>query len=111
MQDDGVNAPAVADANILISQISARSGTDLIGSLSLKLDDGYPNPVLATVDLNFAHTAGSDEVLAQIDQAAGVINVTNQSPLDLQLQNYALVQGFTVTAVAAPQVIAAKRLA
>ena len=107
VQDDGANAPAVANANLLILQLSAQSGTDLIGSLSLILDDGYPDPVLATIDLNFAHTAGSDEVLAQIDPTAQAIQVTNQSPLDLQMQNYALIQGANLTEVAAPTLISA----
>ena len=96
VQDAGANAPPSPSANLLILQLSAQSGTDLIGSLSLKLDDGYPDPVLAPIDLNFAHTAGSDEILAQINEAQA-IQVTNQSPLDLQMQDYALIQAVNVT--------------
>jgi hypothetical protein len=107
VQDAGATAPAVANANLLILQISAQSGTDLIGSLSLKLDDGYPDPVLAPIDLNFAHTTGSDEVLAQINESSKTIQVANHSPLDLQLQNYALIQGANLTEVAAPLLIPA----
>ncbi len=105
VQDAGTNAPAVANANILILQLSSQSGTDLIGSLNLLLDDGYPDPVAATIDLNFAQTAGSDELLAQMGEGSQAIQVTNQSPLSLQLQNYALVQGTTVSETAAPSVI------
>ena len=104
---DGANMPAVANANLLILQLSAQSGTDLIGSLSLKLDDGYPDPVLATIDLNFAHTAGSDEILAQINQSSQTIQVSNASPLDLEMQNYALIQGANLTEVAGPKLISA----
>ncbi len=107
VQDAGTNAPAVANANLLILQLSAQSGTDLIGSLSLTLDDGYPDPVLATIDLNFAHTAGSDELLAAIDESAQAIAVTNQSPLDLQMQNYALIQNGNLAEAAAQTLISA----
>jgi hypothetical protein len=107
VQDAGPTAPAVANANLLILQLSGQSGTDLIGSFSLKLDDGYPDPVLAPIDLNFAHTAGSDEVLAQINQSSQAIQVANGSPLDLQMQNYALIQGASLTEVAKPMLIPA----
>ena len=107
VQDSDAKAPAVANANLLILQLSAQSGTDLIGSLSLKLDDGYPDPVLAPIDLSFAHTAGSNEVLAQINEGSKAIEVANHSPLDVQMQNYALIQGANVTEVAAPTLIAA----
>ncbi|MGB6518335.1 MAG: hypothetical protein WBE79_07525 [Candidatus Cybelea sp.] len=107
VQDAGATAPAVANANLLILQLSAQSGTDLIGSLSLILDEGYPDPVLATIDLNFAQTAGSNEIVAQIDENSQAIQVANQSPLDLQMQNYALIQGASLTEVAAPTLISA----
>ncbi len=107
VQDAGTTAPAVANANLLILQLSAQSGTDLIGSLSLVLDEGYPDPVLATIDLNFAHTAGSNEVVAEIDEDSQTIQVANQSPLDLQMQNYALIQGANLTEVSAPTLISA----
>ena len=98
VQDGGPSTPAVVNANIFIVQLSAQSGTDLLASLSLKLDDGFPNPVLATIDLNFSHTAGTgNELLAQFDETANLIQVTNQSILDLQLQDYALIQNSTLT--------------
>jgi hypothetical protein len=97
VQDDGPNTPAVADANLFILRLCSQRGTDLLGSLSLKLDDGYPNPVLASIDLNFAHTVGTDDLLAQLDEAAGTITLTNQSPLDLEIQDYALVQDASLT--------------
>jgi hypothetical protein len=105
VEDAGANAPAVASANLLIVQLCAQSGTDLIGSLSLKLDDGYPDPVLATIDLNFAHTTGSDDILAEFDQEQQVVHVTNQSPLDLQLQSYAVIQDSRLTEMATPTLI------
>jgi len=43
--------------------------------------------------LNFQHTVGTDELLVELDPAGAVINVTNQSPLDLQFSEYALISG------------------
>ena len=97
VQDDGLATPAVANANLFILRLCSQTGTDLIGSLSLKLDDGYTNPVMATIDLNFAHTAGSNELAADFDEAALAMNLSNVSPLDLQIQKYALIQGSTLT--------------
>ena len=96
--DQGASVPAVADANIFILRLTSETGTDLIGSINFKLDDGYPDPVLATLDLNFQHTTGpSDELLAQFDQNADMIVVTNPTSLDLQMQEYALVQNGNIS--------------
>ena len=102
VQDDGASTPAVANANLFILRLCSQTGTDLLGSLSLKLDDGYPDSVLATIDLNFSHTVGTDELHPEFDEAAGSIKVTNQSPLDLQIEDYALVQGATLTEFPGP---------
>jgi hypothetical protein len=96
--DQGANVPAVANANVFILRLSSPKGTDLIGSLSFKLDDGFPDPVQATLDLNFEHTAGpADELAAQFDENADVIVLTNPTTLDLQLQEYALVQNGNIS--------------
>lgn len=97
VEDDGPATPAVADANLFILRLTAQTGTDLIGSLSLKLDDGFTDPVLPTVDLNFAHTSGTDELTSDLDPTAPAFNLSNLSPLDLAIQQYALVQGANLT--------------
>ncbi len=97
VQDNGPATPAVANANLLILRLTAQTGTDLIGSLSLKLDDGFTGPVPATVDLNFAHTTGTDELTSDLDPTAPAFNLSNLSPLDLAIQQYALVQGANLT--------------
>jgi hypothetical protein len=108
VEDTGADTPAVANANLFIQRLCAQSGTDLIGSLNLKLDDGYPDPVVATIDLNFARTAAAvDELLPQIDESAGAIKLTNQSALDLRIQRYALIQGSNVTEFDTPTLISA----
>jgi hypothetical protein len=99
VRDAGVATPAVADANLFILRLCSQTGTDLIGALSLKLDDGFTDPVLATIDLNFAHTAGSSELTAALDTVAGEIHLSNVSPLDLRIEKYALLQGSTLTEV------------
>ena len=115
VQDTGLDSPAVANANLFIQRLCAQSGIDLTGTVYLKLDDGYPDSVQSAVDLNFAHTAGmsfihapgSDELLLQIDEAAGAIKGTNQSPLDLRIQRYALIQGTNLTECDTPFSISA----
>ena len=108
IQDEGVQTPAVANANAFIMRLSSSTGADLIGSLSIKLDDGYPQPVLSTIDLNFARTAGSDhEVDVQIVEESSQIKLTNQLPLDLQISRYALIKGSVITEVPANVVLTA----
>jgi hypothetical protein len=108
IQDDGVQNPAVANANAFIMRLSSSTGADLIGSLSIKLDDGYPQPVLSTIDLNFAHTAGSDyEIDIQIVEESSQIELTNQLPLDLQISRYALIEGSAITEVSGNLVLPA----
>ena len=100
IQDEGAQTPAVANANAFIMRLSSGTGADLIGSLSLKLDDGYPDPVRSTIDLNFARTAGTDhEIDVQLIEESSEIKVTNQLPLDLQLSRYALMKDSAITEV------------
>jgi hypothetical protein len=99
IHDDGTQAPAVANANLFIMRLCDNTGAELVGSMSLKLDDGYPDEVLSTIVLNFSHTAGTDELAVQIDEASAKIKLTNQSPLDLQLSRYALIEGSALTEV------------
>ncbi len=75
VQDDGPATPAVANANLFILRLTAQTGTDLIGSLSVKLDDGFSDPVLPTVDLNFAHTTGTDELTSDFDPTTPAFNL------------------------------------
>jgi hypothetical protein len=108
IQDEGVQTPAVANANAFIMRLSSSTGADLIGSLSIKLDDGYPQPVLSTIDLNFARTAGSDhEIDVQIVEESSQIKLTSQLPLDLQISRYALIKGSAITEVPANVVLPA----
>ena len=109
IQDEGVQTPAVANANAFIMRLSSSTGADLIGSLSIKLDDGYPQPVLSTIDLNFAHTAGSDhEIDVQIVEESSEIKFTSQLPLDLLISRYALIKGSALTEVPTNVVLPAK---
>ncbi len=96
---DGSQTPAVANANLFIAQLCAGTGTDLGGSLSVKLDDGYPDAVLPAIDLSFVHSAGTDEIAVELEEGSAQIKLTNQSPLDLQISRYALQQASTITEV------------
>lgn len=97
--DASAQTPAVANANLLIAQLCSTNGTTLVGSLSLKLDDAYTEPVLAPLVLNFKYTAGADELVPSIDEAAAQIKLTNEMPLGLQLSRYALVSPSAIAVV------------
>jgi hypothetical protein len=100
--DEGAQTPSVANANLFIMQLCSNIGAGLIGSLNLKLDDGYSMPVPSTLVLNFSHTTGSDELSLQIDEASAQIKLSNQSPLDLQVSRYALVSASSITVASVP---------
>ena len=97
--DDGSQTPAVANANLFITRLCSNTGTDLVGSLSVKLDDGYPDSILPTIDLNFAHTVGTDEIVVELEEGSAQVKLTNDSPLDLKLSRYALIEGATLAEV------------
>src|SRR6266568_1296917 len=98
IQDAGAQSPAVANANSFIMRLASSTGADLIGSLSLKLDDGFEAPVLTTIDLNFARTAGTDhEIDIELNEESAELKLTNQLPLDLQLSRYALIKEADIT--------------
>ena len=96
VHDDDSQTPAVTNANLFIMRLCSNAGADLVGSLSVKLDDGYPDPVLSTIDLNFAHSASTDEIVVELEEGSAEIKLTNQSPFDLQLSRYALIRGSTI---------------
>ena len=99
IHDDEMQTPAVANANLFIMRLSSNTGAELVGSMSLKLDDGYSDAVLSPIALNFSHTAGSDELDVQIDEASAQIKLTNRSSLDLQLSRYALIEGSVISVI------------
>lgn len=99
--------PTVTDANLFIMRLCSSTGADLVGSLSLKLDDGYPDLVQSTIDLNFAHTAGTDEIDVEFDEATALIKLTNKSSLDMQISGYALIMGPAITEVRGPLLLPA----
>ena len=99
VQDDGAQTPAVAIANLFIMRVCA-TDSELVGTLSIKLDDGYTEPVLSTIDLNFAHTVGTDELTAEVEEGTSDIKLTNNSGFDLQLSRYALIKGSQLNEVA-----------
>jgi hypothetical protein len=89
---DGVEAPAVADANLLIQRLCSTSGADLFGTLNLSVDPSQTAPITAAVDLNFFHTVGTDDLSVSIDPTNAIISVTNQSLLDATIEDCAVLQ-------------------
>jgi hypothetical protein len=98
--DGSVTGAAVANANLFIKQITSALEPFLSGSIGIALDDAYPHPISADVVLNLNATSGSDEIAYSIG-SDGAIELVNNSPLDLQIARYAVVQG----AAAPPQAL------
>jgi len=97
--DEGTNTPAVANANLLIKQLCLSNQPFLTGTLSLKLDDYYPDPVETLVVLDFRETSGTDELTYSIDEVAQKINLYNRSLFELSLLRYALCTASGVTVI------------
>jgi len=96
IHDDDSQYPAVANANLFIKQLCSDIGVALQGSLSIKLDDGFPNPVSSPIELNFVYSVGTDEIAVELKEESAEIKLTNQSPIDLHLSRYALIRGLTL---------------
>jgi hypothetical protein len=107
IRDEGDSVPAVASANLLIRQLSSDIPPFLSGTLPIKLDDDFPNPIEATFALNFHETSGSDELTFAIDEAKGVINFINRSPVDLVASRAALCKPASVSVVSIESTIPA----
>ena len=90
IEDGGTDSPAVANANLLIKQLCSQNQPFLFATLSLKLDDYYPEAVQATAVLNFRETSGTDELTFSFDEGSQTVNFLNRSPFDLILSRYAL---------------------
>jgi hypothetical protein len=88
---DDEGSPAVASANLLIRQLCTDQEPLLTGAVSLKLDDFYPDPVEATVTLNFHESVGAaDELDFTPNEAAQTVDVVNRSSFDLHFSRYAI---------------------
>jgi hypothetical protein len=91
IRDDESGSPAVADANILIKQLCSVQEPFLTGSIALKLDDFYPDPVEAGIILNFHKTAGeTSELNFMLNEEGHVVDIVNHSSFDLRFTRYAL---------------------
>jgi hypothetical protein len=102
VRDAGSQAPAVADANLVIQRLYSDRGADLVGTLNLSIDPGMSGLISAALDLNFFNTVGTDDLVATIDSATSAIQVTNQSPLDVTIKACAILQNGVLTTLPAP---------
>jgi len=91
--DGNLTGSAVANANLLLKQLSATVEPFLSGSFGIVLDDGYPHPVMANVVVNFSQTSGSDEITYGFAADGSTIQLINVSPLDVEVSRYAIVNG------------------
>jgi hypothetical protein len=93
--DGGVVGSAVANANLLLDQLSATVEPFLSGSFGIVLDDAYPHPVMVNVVVNFSQTSGTSDISYSIAADGSSIELVNASPLDLAVSRYAIVSGTT----------------
>jgi hypothetical protein len=78
--------PAITNVNLFLDQLMTRVSTPVFGTVAVRLDDLYPQPVQTTVLLNLRATADADDVAVTIsDGAPPTAVVTNHAPFDLQL--------------------------
>lgn len=106
VRDDENGSPAVANANILIKQLCLDQEPFLAGSIALKLDDFYPDPVEAKVILNFHRSAGDpSEVSFVLNEAAQTVDVANHSAFDLRVPRYALCNASAINVVNVDQLV------
>jgi hypothetical protein len=90
IKDQLNDSPAVASANILLSQLCQDKDPFLFATLSLKLDDNFPDPVETNAVLNFHKTTGTDELTFNVDDNLKTISFLNNSPFGLIVGRYAL---------------------
>jgi hypothetical protein len=93
IKDQAGDSPAVASANILLSQLCQDKDPFLLATLSLKLDDNFPDPVETSAVLNFHKTTGTDELTFNVDNNLKTIAFLNNAPFDLIISRYALGDG------------------
>jgi hypothetical protein len=107
--DGSVTGSAVANANLFIKQLSTTVAPYLSGSFGIVLDDAYPHPVTASVVVNLNETSGSDEISYSVTADGSVIQLLNVSPLDLQVSQYAIINGTSAPAKSLNQKIPAQQ--
>lgn len=93
IKDQINDSPAVASANILLGQLCQNQDPYLLATLSLKLDDNFHDPVEANAILNFHKSTGTDDLAFSVDNDSKTINFLNNSPFDLVINRYAVVDG------------------
>jgi hypothetical protein len=89
IRDQVNDSPAVSAANLLITQLCQDREPFLLATISLKLDDNFPDPVEAQVALNFHKSTGTDELTFSVDDNLKTITFLNNSPFDLLISRYA----------------------
>lgn len=89
--------PATSRANLFLHQLTSALPAPLFGSVGVRLDDDYPDPVQSAVVLNVHQTADGDDVQVSRASLAANVSVANLSPLDLVLHRCATATAATVT--------------
>jgi hypothetical protein len=103
--DAGLDSPAIANANLLIRQLCAMRPPYLSGTLDLRLDDSFPDPVRVPLVLAFNDTVGDDGLKLAIDESKSAIELTSNSKFDLRIRRYALCVGNSITVIELDQIL------
>lgn len=90
--DQGI--PSTTLVNQFVNQLGAKAPAPLFGTIAVRLDDMFPQPVQARLALNLHETADGDDVTAT-PVAAG-IEVANASPFALTVERLAITVGDAV---------------
>lgn len=96
VKDQNNDSPAIASANMLLGQLCQDHDPYLLATLSLKLDDNFPDPVETNALLNFHKSTGTDDLAFSVDNNLKTITFLNNSPFDLVISRYAIVDGSNI---------------
>jgi hypothetical protein len=89
--------PATTLVNLFLNELASVPPAPLFGTLAVRLDDDYPQPVHSRLVLNLHQTADGDDIEITRVMFGPTVQVANLSPLDETLHRSVTVAGQLVT--------------
>lgn len=96
--DDG-STPSTSLVNMLLQQLAARSPAPLFGSLFVRVDDVFPQPIRTQLVLNLRQTAGTDEVAVAFTAGDAQAAARNAGSFDVLLHRFAQISATDVAVI------------
>jgi hypothetical protein len=93
---DDHTTPALTSVNQFLSELSASGPPPLSATLTVRLDDQFPEPVQTPGPLNLHHTAESDDLTVTVTSGSPP-TASNRGPFDLVLHRAAALPQLVVT--------------